>query len=185
MPFVTSQIYSNLVNYDDKALIIAYWPKVKQRVNYDEKNDFIENMKKIIVEVRNLRAKMNIHPSKKACLKFVTTNYKEEIKESTPFLLKLAFGDSIEIYDKKPEDTQNDITILNGDIELYMPQDGLIDLEEEAKRKEREIAKLKQEIEKSQSILSKPGFTEKAPKERVEQEQEKLEKLKMMLEKLT
>ena len=184
MPFVTTKIYKSLVKYNDKELMISKWPKYSENLNYEKDEKFIEDIKQIIAEVRNVRAKMNIHPSKKACLKFVTKKYKKEIKESTPFLLKLAFGDSIEINDKKPENTQNDITIVNGDIELYMPQDGLVDLEEEAKRKEREIFKLKQEIEKSQSILSKPGFTEKAPKERVEQEKEKLEKLQLMLEKI-
>ena len=184
MPFITSKIYSSLVNYEDKDLMISNWPKSRKRVEYDKDNDFIEIIKRIITEVRNVRAKMNIHPSKKTNLIFVTNVYENEIKQSELFLLKLAFGNKVEIYSKKPENIDNTITIVSDNIELYMPQEGLIDLEEEAKRKEREIAKLKAEIEKSESILSKPGFTEKAPKERVEQERANLEKLKGMLSKL-
>ncbi len=184
MPFITSKIYSSLVNYEDKDLMISNWPKSRKRVEYDKDNDFIEIIKKIITEVRNVRAKMNIHPSKKTKLIFVTNVHEKEIKQSEMFLQKLAFGNNVEIHSEKPENTDKTITIVSDNIELYMPQEGLIDLEEEAKRKEREIAKLKAEIEKSESILSKPGFAEKAPKERVEQERANLEKLKGMLSKL-
>ena len=184
MPFITSKIYSNLVNYDDNALMISHWPKTRQRVNYDEKNDFIENMKDIIVEIRNIRAKMNVHPSKKVELIFVTTKYEKEIEESKNFITKLGFGSNLKIQSDKTGIAENAVSIVRDGIELYMPLEGLVDLEEEAKRKAEEIEKIKFEIERAEKMLSNPGFVNKAPQAKIDEEKAKLEKYKDMLEKM-
>ena len=184
MPFITSKIYSNLVNYDDNALMISHWPKTRQRVNYDEKNDFIETMKDIIVEIRNIRAKMNVHPSKKVELIFVTTKYEKEIEKSKEFITKLGFGSNLRIQRDKAGIAENAVSIVRDGIELYMPLEGLVDLEEEAKRKAEEIEKIKFEIERAEKMLSNPGFVNKAPQAKIDEEKAKLEKYKEMLEKL-
>ena len=184
MPFITSKIYSNLVNYDDNALMISHWPKTRQRVNYDEKNDFIETMKDIIVEIRNIRAKMNVHPSKKVELIFVTTKYEKEIEESKDFITKLGFGSNLKIQSDKTGIAENAVSIVRDGIELYMPLEGLVDLEEEAKRKAEEIEKIKFEIERCEKMLSNPGFVNKAPQAKIDEEKAKLEKYKDMLNKL-
>ena len=184
MPFITSKIYSNLVNYDDNALMISHWPKTRQRVNYDEKNNFIETMKDIIVEIRNIRAKMNVHPSKKVELIFVTTKYEKEIEESKEFITKLGFGSSLKIQSDKTGIAENAVSIVRDGIELYMPLEGLVDLEEEAKRKAEEIEKIKFEIERAEKMLSNPGFVNKAPQAKIDEEKAKLDKYKDMLEKM-
>ena len=79
MPFITSEIYSKLVNPDDKDLMISDWPKANNLAEYDTSKDFIENLKDVITQIRNVRANMNVHPSKKAKLIFVTTEYKNDI----------------------------------------------------------------------------------------------------------
>ena len=65
-----------------------------------------------------------------------------------------------------------------------MPQEGLVDLAEEAKRKEEEIEKIKFEIERCEKMLSNPGFVNKAPQSKIDEEKAKLEKYKDMLNKL-
>ncbi len=184
MPFVTSKVYAELVNYDDKELMMAHWPKTKQRVDYDENNDIIEKIKDMIVEIRNIRASKNIHPSKKADLIFVTEGYQDEIEEAKEFLLKLGFGKSITVQNNKVGIPEDSIQIITDGIELYMPLEGLIDKEEERKRQEEEKARLKQEIARCEKMLSNPGFVNKAPQTKIEEEKAKLEKYKTMLEKI-
>ncbi|MCI9064092.1 MAG: valine--tRNA ligase, partial [Clostridia bacterium] len=48
MPFITTKIYDNLVNYDDNTLMISHWPKTKQRVEYNRNNDVIEELKQTL-----------------------------------------------------------------------------------------------------------------------------------------
>ena len=184
MPFVTSEIYSELINYNDKELMMTHWPQIKQRVDYDENNDVIEALKEMIVEIRNIRASKNIHPSKKADLIFVTKKYQEEIEEAKEFLLKLGFGKEIKVLKDKKEIPTDCMQIITEGMELYMPLEGLIDKEQEKKRQEEEKAKLQQEIARCEKMLSNPGFINKAPQSKIDEERAKLEKYKTMLDKI-
>ena len=169
MPFVTSEIYSNLVQYDDKELMVSKWPEMKEE---------------FVFEIRNIRASKNIHPSKKADLIFVTKNYKEDLEKAKEFILKLGFGKDMKVQQEKSGITNDSIQILIDGIELYMPLEGLIDKAEEEKRKAEEQKRLEQEILRCEKMLSNPGFISKAPEAKVNEERAKLEKYKSMLEKL-
>lgn len=184
MPFVTSEIYKELINDNEKELMMTHWPKIKQRVDYDEKNDIIEKLKEIIVEIRNIRASKNIHPSKKADLIFVTENYQEEIEQAKDFLLKLGFGKDVIVQKDKASIPEDAIQIISDGMELYIPLEGLIDKEEERKRQEEEKIRLQQEIARCEKMLSNPGFVNKAPQAKIDEEKVKLEKYKAMLEKI-
>ena len=98
--------------------------------------------------------------------------------------MKLGFGEKIIFKESASKILENTISIVRDKIELYIPQNGLIDIEEEAKRKEEEIKKIKFEIERAEKMLSNPGFVNKAPESKVKEEKEKLEKYKEMLEKI-
>ncbi len=181
MPFVTSEIYAELVNYNDKELMMTHWPKIKQRVDYDEKNDIIENLKEIIVGIRNVRANMNIHPSKKADLIFVTKEYKEEILNSKDFILKLGFGKNLKVQEDKSGIATNAISIMANGIEVYMPFEDLVDIKEEIERLEKEKTRLEAEVLRGEKMLSNPGFVNKAPETKINEEKAKLENYKQML----
>ena len=184
MPFVTTKIYSNLVKYDDTELMMSSWPKVKEEFTFNEEERFIESIKEIIVEIRNIRAKMNVHPSRKVELVFVTSKFANEIEASKEFIQKLGFGSSVKAQAEKAGIAENAVSIIKEGIELYMPLEGLIDLEEEAKRKEEERKKIEFEIARAEKMLSNPGFVNKAPQAKIDEEKAKLEKYREMLEKL-
>ena len=183
MPFVTSKIYDNLVKYDDKDLMVSSWPE-KENIDYEKEEEFIEKIKDIIVEIRNIRATKNIHPSKKSRLIFITNKYQHEIEEIKDILLKLGYGSSLEIKVDNKEIPEDSINIIQEGIELYIPQEGLIDKEEETKRLEEEKKRLEAEVLRCEKMLSNPGFVNKAPKAKVEEEQEKLKNYKDMLDKV-
>ena len=184
MPFVTSEIYSNLVNYDNKDLMVSEWPKIKEEFEYDLHEGVIEKIKEIIVEIRNIRNTKNIHPSKKAELIVVTNEYEKVLKELEDVLLKLGFSNKVIIQKDKTQIPENSIHIITDGIELYMPLKDLIDLEEEKKRIEEERKRLKAEVARCEKMLSNPGFMNKAPQAKIDEEKEKLAKYKEMLNKI-
>ena len=184
MPFITSEIYSHLVIFGTEDLIIAKWPDITEKFMFDDEEKFIETIKETIVEIRNIRAKMNVHPSKKVELIFVTSKYEKQLEESKEFIKKLGFGNKVIIKSDKSEIPENAIGIVKDGIELYMPLEGLIDIEEENKRREEEIKKIEFEILRAKKMLSNPGFMNKAPQAKIDEEKAKLEKYKEMLEKL-
>ena len=184
MPFVTTEIYRNLVKYNDKDLMISKWPYAGHKDEFKDEENFVEMLKRIITEIRNTRAKMNVHPSKKADLIFVTEKYESKIKEAKEFLLKLGFGNDIIIQENKTGIKEDAISILKDGIELYIPFEGLVDMEQERKRLEEEKKRLKSEVARCEKMLSNPGFMNKAPQNKIEEEQAKLKKYKEMLAKL-
>jgi valyl-tRNA synthetase len=189
MPFITSEIYDNLVSYEDKELMVSSWPTIdlsedNLSFKYDKQEETIEKIKEIIVEIRNIRNTKNIHPTKKSELILVTEKYEKELKEAEGVLLKLGFANKAKIQKDKTGIPEDAIKILTDGIELYMPLEGLVNLEEERKRLEVEKLRLEGEVARCEKMLSNPGFVNKAPEAKVKEEKEKLEKYKKMLEKV-
>ena len=189
MPFITSEIYDNLVSYEDKELMVSSWPTIdlsedNLSFKYDKQEETIERIKEIIVEIRNIRNTKNIHPTKKSELILVTEKYEKELKEAEGILLKLGFANKAKIQKDKTGIPEDAIKILTDGIELYMPLEGLVNLEEERKRLEVEKLRLEGEVARCEKMLSNPGFVNKAPEAKVKEEKEKLEKYKKMLEKV-
>ena len=181
MPFVTTEIYSKLVHYDDINLMVSAWPEYNELNQFKLEEDTVEKLKDIIVDIRNTRANMNVHPSKKTKLIFVTSEYEEAIKQANEFLIKLGFATDIEIKNEKNGIPGNAIAILKDGIELYIPFEELVDIKEEIKRLEVEISKLESEVARCNKMLSNPGFINKAPESKINEEKEKLAKYEEML----
>ena len=71
MPFITEEIYTKLYN-NDESIMISLWPEYNEKLNFRIEEEEIEKLKEIIVNIRNLRANMNVANSKKTKLIFVT-----------------------------------------------------------------------------------------------------------------
>ena len=172
MPFVTEKIYKELYN-DDESIMISSYPEYNKDLEFKNEEEAIEELKEIIIGIRNARANMNVHPSKKSKLIFVTKGYEKVIKESEDFLKKLGFSEEIEIQESKENIPQNAINVVAKGLEVFMPFEDLVDIKEEIERLEKEKAKVLVEKEKTDKMLSNPGFIQKAPPAKVEEEKEK------------
>ena len=184
MPFVTSKIYGGLVHYNDKELMVSEWPEYKETLNYENEEETVEKLKEIITEIRNVRTKMNVHPSKKSKLIFVTEKLKDAINESQEFIKKLGFGEEIVLQNTEEGIDKNAISIIKNDVKLFIPFEDLVDIEQEKARLEQEKTKTISEIQRAEKMLSNPGFTSKAPQAKIDEEKAKFEKYKSMLEEI-
>ena len=81
------------------------------------------------------------------------------------------------------EAPENTLTITLGDVTCYLPLAGLVDLEQERERLNKELANLSQEIERVSKLLSSP-FAEKAPAPVVQKERDKLARLEAIREEI-
>ena len=180
MPFITEKIYMNLY-VDKESLMLDSYPEIKEKFDYDEEEQNIELLKNIIVKIRNIRANMNVVPSKKTKLIFVTAKYKDLILKSEEYLGKLGFASKIEVQDNKNNIPTNAISIMEEGVELFIPFEELVDVELEKKRLEEEKIKLISEVTRCEKMLTNPGFVSKAPEAKIAEEKSKLEKYKEML----
>ena len=182
MPFITSEIYSKLICFGTEDLIVAKWPDIREKFVFDKEEEIVEKLKRLIVEIRNIRTQMNVHPSKKSKLLIVKNGLEKDILSAKEFLIKLGFASEIEIIEDETCVPQNAVSIVVDDIKAYLPFEELVDLEEERKRLETEKTRLEAEVLRGEKMLSNPGFVNKAPEKKVNEEKEKLANYKKMLE---
>ena len=182
MPFITSEIYSKLICFGTEDLIVAKWPDIREKFVFDKEEEIVEKLKRLIVEIRNIRTQMNVHPSKKSKLLIVKNGLEKDILSAKEFLIKLGFASEIEIIEDETCVPQNAVSIVVDDIKAYLPFEELVDLEEERKRLEGEKTRLEAEVLRGEKMLSNPGFVNKAPEKKVNEEKEKLANYKKMLE---
>jgi len=142
-----------------------------------------EELKEVIVNIRNIRANMNIHPSRKTKLIFVIQKdqYEDLIEKTRLFMERLGFANEIIIQRDKDGIAANAISIVTENIEVFIPFDELVDIEQEKMRLQAEKTKLTAEVERIEKMFENAGFMSKAPAHKIEEEQQKLEKYKQML----
>lgn len=183
MPFITEKIYMQLY-HNDESIMISKWPEYTESLCFEKEEEQIEKLKTIIVGIRNLRTNLNVHPSKKSKLIFVTKTANDMLKESSAMIQKLGFANEIDIQENKENIPQNAMSVLADGIEVYIPFEELVDLEAEKQRLQGERAKLLSEVARGEKMLSNPGFVNKAPESKINEEKAKLAKYKEMLEKV-
>jgi len=180
MPFITEEIYGKLYN-DGKSIMISKWPKYSDKIHFEKEENQIEELKEVIVGIRNLRTNINAHPSKKTKLIFVTKQGRKMLQNTDGIIKKLGFSNEIEIQEEKTNIPQNAMSVLTSNMEVFIPFEDLVDLEVERERLKGEIKKLESEVQRGQKMLSNPGFVNKAPAQKIEEEKQKLAKYEEQL----
>lgn len=135
-----------------------------------------EWLKDVITAVRNIRAEMNIPPSKR--LDVLLRGCREEairrVSENRTFLQNLARLKSITLLPVDDKGPVSVTKIIDG-AELLIPMAGLVDKAAEIERLAKEVAKIEIKIGKSEGKLSNEGFVARAPADVVAKERERLE----------
>ena len=171
LPFVTEEIYSRL-SEDDKPLMVAEWPKAENQ-DYALDYENIELMQYFITSIRNVRANMNIQPSRKTALIFVTKEKSDFLKSAEPIFQKLAFAKTVEVRADKTGIDVNAISIEHLKAAVYIPFEDLVDVEAEIKRLTAEKEKYESLIARVDAQLSNENFLAKAPADKIQGEREK------------
>ncbi|MGV8145939.1 MAG: valine--tRNA ligase [Alkaliphilus sp.] len=185
MPFITEEIWGSLSTVSGN-IVVASWPQHSE----DEINEVAEKKMELIMSairsIRNIRAEMNVVPSKKAKL-LVFSNEEEvitTIEEGTKFFMSLASTSEIQIIEDKKEIPNDAVSVVIDGAELFLPLDELIDFEKEIERLNKEKDKLESEIKRVKGKLSNEGFVKKAPAQLIEEEKKKEVKFRNILNKV-
>lgn len=183
MPFVTEEIYGALVP-EEESLMMSSWPKYKESSCYPEAENIVDHMKEIIRGVRNVRAEMNVAPSRKAKTYIVCENENlcqgfEEIKESS---MPLMSANEIQIQSDKSGIAEDAVSVVVADAVVYLPMEELVDFEQELERLTKEEARLTKELARVNGMLNNEKFISKAPEAKINEERAKLEKYTQMME---
>lgn len=189
MPFITEEIWQHLPE-KGKSIMVSKWPQTDSNLVDKDAEESMDLLMEVIRSIRNIRAEMNVPPGKKAEV-IIMAKSKEAyaiVNTGQEYVARLANGEPINIYEGIGTKPSNVATAIVGDLEIYLPLEGLIDLEVEIKRLEKELSQTKKELERVTGKLSNEGFLTKAPQEVIAKEQAKqrelLVKEKALLERL-
>lgn len=194
MPFITEEIWSFLPRLaaDKKAenpydfLMKADWPRYDENLIFEEDVKILETAMDAIRSIRNIRAEAETAPSKKLRAVIVAEGEAlTRVKKGENYMKSLANLESITFAESKeaaPEDVMS--AVIDG-AEILIPTGDLVDYKAEFERLTKEKARLENEVKRVQGMLANPGFVNKAPAAKIEEEKEKMAKYEDMLEKVT
>ena len=181
MPFITEEIFCSLQD-EEESIMVSEWPVFEEEFDFKAEENEVEMIKNAVRNIRNLRADMNVPPSKKASVYVVSE--KEEVRrvfeDSKVFFATLGYASEVHVQADKEGIAEDAVSTVIPDAVIYMPFAELVDVEKEIARLEKEAGRLEGEIKRAKGMLSNERFVSKAPAAKVEAEKEKLEKYTAM-----
>ena len=184
MPFITEEIYCNLTG--EESIMLASWPKYREEYSFVQEEAAVELMKEAVRGIRNIRAEMNVSPKKKA--KVFVVSEKQDVRDifeqGRVFFGTLGYASEVLVQADKEGISEDAVSTVVPDAEIYLPFAELVDIEKEIERLKKEQKKLGGEIKRCEGMLGNERFLSKAPAKKVEEEKEKLSKYRQMLDKV-
>lgn len=182
MPFITEEIFTHIQN-EEESIMISQWPEFREEWNFKENEIEIDTIKEAVRSIRNIRAEMNVAPSKKAKVIIVTNDdfTKNVFEKSEVFFKTLAYASVLVVQDNKNGVGDDAVSVVIPHAAIYMPFAELVDIEKEIERLTKEKEKMLSEIQRVEKKLSNQGFVAKAPANVIDEEKAKGEKYKAIL----
>ena len=177
MPFITEEIWQLIkqtTNIPEPALIIAKFPEVNEELINKQINEEMAFIQETIVSIRNIRKQLNISPAVNIniLIKLSNENQIKLFDNYQAIIRKLAKVDGIKtgVNIEKPPSTM--IAVVQ-DIQILVPLEGLIDIESEKLKLNKQKEKLENELKIIQAKLKNEKFVNNAKPEVIEKEKEK------------
>jgi valyl-tRNA synthetase len=179
MPFITEEVWQR-IPHKGESIMVAEWPMPE---SLDEKAESdMEVIQNVTRAVRNMKSSHNIPLSRDVTIYIRTDKAKRKIiEENHRYIERLAFVNRMDFESQIPKESALEVIQTIG---VFLPLSGLIDVEKEKERLEKEIAILEALLIKTQTKLSNPDFLSKAKKEVVKNTEKKRKEYEEKLNKL-
>ena len=173
MPFITEEIWQKLPKTGD-SIMVSTFPKFDVAKSDEDVEKAMGKVMEVITGVRNIRGEMNLNPGLKlnALLKTRHTNLETTLIKYSDLICELARLDQITIGPKIEKPRVSASSVL-GEMDLIIPLEGMMDLEEERGRVEKELKKIEKDLIFLDKKLSNPNFVKKAPVEVIEKDEKR------------
>ncbi len=182
MPFVTEEIFCTLQT-EEESIMVSAWPEFTEAWDFASDEFAVETIKAAVRGIRNVRAEMNVPPSKKANVFVVSES--EEIREifenGKVFFATLGYANEVSVQEDKAGIADDAVSAVIPKAVIYMPFAELVDIEKEIERLKKEETRLTKELARVNAMLGNEKFVSKAPAAKIEEEKEKLKKYSEMM----
>jgi len=190
-PFITEELWHHFRGEDNTDLIVAQWPELQSKLINKNIEADMKLLQEVITAVRTIRSRMNVPPAKRADLVVRgSESALNKIRQHVGVIKSLARLENVNSGTDLAKPAHS-ATAVVGNMELFIPLAGLIDLELERTRLEKRFSELNGHLAGVQKKLVNQNFIDRAPEQVVARERQKvvdfnseLEKIKFNLEML-
>lgn len=174
MPFITEEIWQALP-HEGESVMVAPWPEPDEKLINPEAEEKMGLLMEVTRAIRNIRAESRVEPGRKVeAILLAGPEEKEILEENRLYLEVLAGLGQLAILPEGSAKPEQAVSAVVTGVEVYLPLAGLVDLEKEKERLEKELAELEKEKERLEKKLANTQFLTKAPEAVVAKEKEKL-----------
>ena len=178
IPFVTEEIWEQVARragIDGETIMLRPYPEASDDSKDDEAVADIEWVKQFVLGIRQIRGEMDISPGKflPVVLQHASASDQQRAERHAPLLQRVGRVETISVMadgDQPPAAA----TALLGDMRLLVPMKGLIDVDAERARLDKQMDKVRGELAKANGKLGNEKFVNNAPPAVVEQERERV-----------
>lgn len=179
-PFVTEELWQQVaprLGITAATISLQAFPQAGDidTASYAGAEADVEWLKSMVSALRRVRSELNVPPSKQVRLLLQAGTADDRTRigrfaSQLSFLLKLEAIDWLEA----GQDTPPSATAIVGELTLLVPLEGLVDMDAERTRLDKEIKRVEAEIGKCNGKLGNATFVQNAPAVVVEQERARL-----------
>ena len=171
MPFISEEIREHLP-HEEGSIVRSAWPSAEPE-RIDETAEMqMGAVMETIKAVRNMRAEMNVPLGRKGevIIQPATAELAAVLSVNMPFIKTMATAEPVQIILAGAAKPENSVSRVISGIEVYLPLKGLIDVEKEVARMNKELQAIENELSRIDGKLANAGFIAKAPAAVLEQQ---------------
>jgi valyl-tRNA synthetase len=178
IPFVTEEIWEQVAKragIEGETIMLRPYPEASDDSTDDEAVADIEWVKQFVLGIRQIRGEMDISPGKAlpVVLQHASASDQQRAATHAPLLQRVGRVETISVL-TDGEEPPAAATALLGDMRLLVPMKGLIDVDAERARLDKQMDKVRGELAKANGKLGNDKFVNNAPPAVVEQERERV-----------
>ncbi|MBD3333986.1 MAG: valine--tRNA ligase [Candidatus Eisenbacteria bacterium] len=183
IPFITEELWSHLPGERD-LLTVGRRPEPAAERRDEAAEDAMNSLRDVVTAVRTLRSEMNVPPARPADVTLrASGEWADLLREHETIVKGLARIGTLHLVEDAPKPAHSASAVVGGR-ELFVHLEGVIDLEVERRRLQKELGRVEKGLESSRKKLANQDFLNKARPNVVEGERTRLEALRETREKL-
>ncbi|MBC6934286.1 MAG: valine--tRNA ligase [Chloroflexi bacterium] len=184
MPFVTEALWQ-YIPHEGEALITAKWPQANTAYLDENAEAEMNLIADLVRGIRNTRAEYEVDPGRRIKALAAPGSHRDILKQYSYIFARLCNVHEIEILETDHSSPDQAASIIIGDVTIYLPLAGMVDIQAECERLRREQTRLEEQIARSRIKLDNQDFISRARPEVVERERARLNELQAGFNRIT
>ncbi|HVN71702.1 MAG TPA: valine--tRNA ligase [Desulfomonilia bacterium] len=186
IPFVTEEVWQCLPGRESESIVIASYPKERPEFVFTEDAELMSYIIEVISGVRSIRGETGISPSVMldVVIRVPESKLQSLIGAHSVHIKDLARVAQVKFINHDGERPKKCALAVTKGLEVYVPLEGVVDIDKETERLTKQMGKVKKELEEKNKKLNNPNFVEKAKREVVEEQLKIKEGLEFELQSL-